>query len=117
METAVIEQTKFFVIDFDSTLAKVESLDLLCEISLEGRADKADCLKKVQDITNLGMEGKINFSESLAQRLAILQANKKHLPELIERLKANISVSFLRNKAFFESNKDQVYILSSGLGK
>jgi len=114
METAVIEQTKFFVIDFDSTLAKVESLDLLCEISLEGRADKADCLKKVQEITNLGMEGKINFSESLAQRLAILQANKKHLPELIERLKENISVSFNRNKAFFESNKDQVYILSSG---
>jgi D-3-phosphoglycerate dehydrogenase / 2-oxoglutarate reductase len=114
METAVIEQTKFFIIDFDSTLAKVESLDLLCEISLEGRPDKTERLAQVQEITNLGMEGKMSFSESLAKRLAILKANKRHIPELIEQLKNNISDSFKRNKIFFESHSDQVYILSSG---
>ena len=114
METAVTEQTKFFVIDFDSTLAKVESLDLLCEISLEGRPDKAESLHKVQEITNLGMEGKIDFANSLSKRLEILQANKRHLPELIERLKNNISDSFNRNKLFFESHRDHIYILSSG---
>ena len=114
METAVTEQTKFFVIDFDSTLAKVESLDLLCEISLEGRPDKEECMLKVQEITNLGMEGKIDFAESLAKRLEILQANKRHMPELIERLKHNISDSFNRNKIFFESHRDEIYILSSG---
>lgn len=114
METAVTEQTKFFVIDFDSTLAKVETLDLLCEISLAGRPDKESCLQQVQEITNLGMEGKINFSESLAKRLSILKANKKHIPELIERLKENISDSFKRNKIFFDKYADQIYILSSG---
>ncbi len=114
METAVTEQTKFFVIDFDSTLAKVETLDLLCEISLHGRPDKESCLKQVQEITNLGMEGKINFSESLAKRLQILKANKRHIPALIERLKDNISDSFKRNKVFFDNYADQVYILSSG---
>ncbi|HAR20779.1 MAG TPA: phosphoglycerate dehydrogenase [Cytophagales bacterium] len=114
METSLIQKKKFFIIDFDSTLAKVESLDLLCEISLEGRPDKDECLRQVQEITNLGMEGKINFSESLTKRLSILKANKRHVPELVERLKNNISDSFNRNKIFFEAHSEQVYILSSG---
>ena len=31
---------KYFVIDFDSTFTKVEALDVLGEIALEGKADK-----------------------------------------------------------------------------
>ena len=57
---------KNYIIDFDSTFIKVESLDELLEISEPGNKLKIDEVKK---ITNEGMEGKISFSESLSRRI------------------------------------------------
>ncbi|MEQ9305708.1 MAG: phosphoglycerate dehydrogenase, partial [Marinoscillum sp.] len=81
-----MENQKHFVIDFDSTFTRVEALDVLCEISLRGQDNAAESLRKIKEITDLGMEGKISFRESLEERLRILQANRSHLPELIARL-------------------------------
>lgn len=106
--------TKHFVIDFDSTFTKVEALDILGEISLEGRPDKEERLSQIKHITDRGMEGGLSFRESLEQRIALLHAHKMHLPPLIEALKKKVSTSFSRNKAFFESHSDHVYILSNG---
>ena len=105
---------KYFIFDFDSTFTKVEALDVLCEISLKGNPNKDSILREVVSITNLCMEGKISFRDSLESRLALLHANKSHIPELIAYLKQNVSVSFIRNKEFFQSHADQVYIISNG---
>ncbi len=105
---------KIIVIDFDSTFVKVESLDLLGEISLEGQNDKQARLKKISDTTNLGMNGDISFAESLAIRLSLLNASKSHLDTLTDKLKNEISPSFIRNKSFIKANASQVYIVSSG---
>ena len=64
---------KNYIIDFDSTFIKVESLDELLEISEPGNKLKID---KVKNITNEGMEGKISFSESLSRRIKLLEATK-----------------------------------------
>lgn len=109
-----MENQKHFVIDFDSTFTRVEALDVLCEISLRGQADADESLQKIKDITDLGMEGKLSLSDSLEQRLQILKANKDHLPELIARLKNQVSESFQRNKEFIKKYADQIYILSNG---
>ncbi len=105
---------KFFIIDFDSTFTQVEALDILGEISLKNVPDKKDRLKKVADITNQGMNGSSSFRESLEERLALLKANKSHLPQLVEELKKLVSKSFKRNADFFEAHHEKVYIISNG---
>ncbi|MFT6865861.1 MAG: D-3-phosphoglycerate dehydrogenase [Cyclobacteriaceae bacterium] len=109
-----MEILKHFVIDFDSTFTRVEALDVLCEISLRDHKDRDQSLNKIKEITDLGMEGKLSLRESLEQRLAILQAKKEHLPELVDRLSKQVSLSFERNKEFVRKYAHQIYIVSNG---
>lgn len=109
-----MKSDKYFVFDFDSTFTKVEALDILCEISLKGNPEKDNILKQVQDITNTCMEGNLSFRESLEKRLALLNAHKEHLTPLIDYLRENVSVSFKRNREFFETYSDNIYIISNG---
>ncbi len=105
---------KYFIIDFDSTFTKVEALDLLAEISLADRDDKWEIIQQIKHITDQGMAGQVSMRESLVERLGLLNANKKHLNVLIDRLKDLVSESIKRNKAFFESYADNILIVSSG---
>lgn len=109
-----MENSKHFVIDFDSTFTRVEALDVLGEISLKNHKNKNGALKKVKEITDLGMEGKLSFRESLEQRIETLQANRSHLPELVDKLSAQVSKSFIRNKEFIQKYANNIYIVSNG---
>lgn len=109
-----MEHQRYIVIDFDSTFTKKEAMDVLGEISLEGKPYKQEALDKIVQITNGGMDGKVSFRESLQQRVALLEASKNHLPALISRLKNLVSNSFQRNRAFFEDHADRIFIISNG---
>ncbi len=109
-----MKSTRSYVIDFDSTFTQVEALDVLGEISLANDPDKEQKLKKLEELTNQGMEGEISFRESLQQRLAILEPHKKQLPQLVEILKKKISPSFVRNRQFFKEHHEDIYIISNG---
>lgn len=111
---STVQNTKHFIIDFDSTFTKVEALDILGEISLENHPEKNERLQAIKDITDQGMEGRLSFRESLEARIELLDAKKEHLPELIKRLKGEVSESFLRNREFIKKYADQFYILSNG---
>ena len=89
-----------FVFDFDSTLTSVEGLDVLAEISLRNNPDKSIVVNKIQEITDRGIDGDISFSDSLSSRIALLNANKSQLLELIELLKTKLSNSVKANKEF-----------------
>ena len=104
----------YFIIDFDSTFTQVEALDELARISLKHHPDREIIYQKIEDLTNLAMEGKLSFSESLDARVKLLNANKGHLTELIKHLKKKVSASFHRNKLFFEKHADKVLIVSGG---
>lgn len=105
---------KYYIIDFDSTFTQVEALDVLAEISLDNSPDKNERIQKIKDITDGGMDGSLTFRESLVKRVEILDAHKNHLPELVARLKKQVSKSFKRNIDFFERHQDQVFIISNG---
>lgn len=105
---------RFFIIDFDSTLTKVEALEELATISLKNSLRKEEILSEIKNITNLGMESKISITESLAQRIKLLQANKRHIELLTKILKRKITPSFLRNKDFFKLHRENIYIISNG---
>ncbi len=106
-------KVKKFVIDFDSTFTQVEALDVLCDITCTGET-KAEKLKEIAEITDLAMNGDLSFRESLERRLELLNAKKKHLPQLVERLSQQVSKSFIRNREFLNQNNEHIYIISNG---
>lgn len=108
------KQKAYYIIDFDSTFTQVEALDELARISLKNHPDKEAIFQKIEDYTNLAMEGKLSFSESLAQRVKLLEANEDHLKQLIKHLKKKVSTSFSRNAEFFKKHADEVLIVSGG---
>lgn len=105
---------QYYIIDFDSTLTRVEALDILAEISLDKDPDKAEKLNSIKAVTEQGMAGNLGLKESIRQRIEILDADKEDIQALIPRLIDNISSSFLRNREFFTSHQDQIYIISNG---
>jgi D-3-phosphoglycerate dehydrogenase len=113
MSTKELEQLTI-VIDFDSTFTKVEGLDELARIALEGNAKQAEIVRKIREITDKGMTGNYSFADSLRDRVALLPANRSHVDQLITFLKGKISESFKRNKTFIKEHADQILIVSSG---
>jgi D-3-phosphoglycerate dehydrogenase len=105
---------KYYIIDFDSTFTQVEALDELARISLGDHPDREEIYKKIEDLTNAAMEGKLSFRESLTGRILLLEATKEHLRALVTRLKKQVSASFSRNKKFFKNHSNDVLIVSGG---
>jgi len=113
METVPLENYNI-IIDFDSTFMQVEALDELADIILKDSSDKIQTVQKIKDITNLGVDGKITFNESLSRRLGLIKIHRDHLAKLVRRLRRKVSVSFSRNKAFFKKFEGRIFIISNG---
>ncbi|WP_296638042.1 phosphoglycerate dehydrogenase [Polaribacter sp.] len=103
-----------YIFDFDSTLTRVEALDVLAEITLENNPKKEEIIQEIIDITNLGIDGEISFTESLERRIKLLEANEADLSQLITDLKKQVSSSIERNKDFFELYSNDIYVISCG---
>ncbi|MEN8798561.1 MAG: HAD-IB family phosphatase, partial [Flavobacteriaceae bacterium] len=103
-----------YVFDFDSTLTRVEALDVLAEMSLQGRRNREEVIDEIQKVTNLGIDGDISFTESLERRIRLLKAHQDHLPSLVKELRQKISKSITANKEFFEKFSDDIYVISCG---
>ena len=103
-----------YVFDFDSTLTRVEALDVLAEITLQGKSNKDEVIQEIQEITNLGIDGDISFTESLERRIRLLNAHKDNLDGLVEELRQKISKSIASNKQFFEKYSEDIYVISCG---
>ncbi|MFK5973832.1 MAG: phosphoglycerate dehydrogenase [Flavobacteriaceae bacterium] len=110
----MIEVGRKYVFDFDSTLTRVEALDVLAEMTLQGKSNKDEIIDEIQKITNLGIDGDISFTESLERRIKLLNANKSDLEGLVAELRKKISKSIESNKEFFEEFSDDIYVISCG---
>ena len=86
----------------------------MARISLQDHPDREAIYEEIERLTNLAMEGKISFRESLSGRVRLLGANREHLAKLISVLKKKVSGSFLRNKNFFKQRREEVLIGSCG---
>ena len=104
----------YYIIDFDSTIISCESLDELAAISLRDRSDRNTALSKLQDLTNLGMAGKLAFDESLRQRLELFAPTDEHIAEVVSALEHRITPSFWKNRAWLQQNADRIYVISGG---
>ncbi len=107
-------KSRFYIIDFDSTFTQVEALDELALISLQHHPERAKRLAQIEELTNAAMEGRLSFSESLHERVKLLDAHREQLDPLVSRLKKKVSASFSRNKLFFKKHASEVLIVSGG---
>lgn len=105
---------KHLIIDFDSTLVEVEALDELARLALARRADADVIVAEIARITELGMEGKLPIDESLRRRLHLLDAGSADVDAVVAVLKRRISASFRTNAAFFERNRERIFVISNG---
>lgn len=103
-----------FILDFDSTIVRVEALEELAEISLAKHPKREERMEQIRALTTQAMEGKLSFTESLRERLALLEAHRDHLDALVRRLRKNITPSFERNKAFLKKHADNIYVITGG---
>lgn len=110
----MVDAGRKYVFDFDSTLTRVEALDVLAEMTLMGKSNKDEVIAEIQKITNLGIDGDISFTESLERRIKLLNANKSDLDGLVAELRQKISKSIESNKDFFEKFSDDIYVISCG---
>ena len=110
----MVTEGRKYIFDFDSTLTRVEALDVLAEITLKDKSNKDLVLKEIQDITNLGIDGDISFTESLERRIKLLHAHKNDLVGLVEELRQKISASIEENKEFFQEYAEDIYVISCG---
>lgn len=104
----------FLIIDFDSTLIKGESLEILARISLDGHSKKEDLIKEIKKTTSAAMSGRIDFAQALKKRLSLLSLQEKHLLQAIEEIKKQITPSFFNQKSFLKKHADKIYIVSGG---
>lgn len=102
------------ILDFDSTIVQVESLDELAKIALKNHPEKDLKIQQIKDLTNAGMAGEITFESSLQQRLSILESEKKHVSQLSKCLVHEITPSFLAHKDWIRTHADSIQVFSGG---
>ena len=102
------------IIDFDSTIIGLETLEYLASISLYNNNQKNEIIKKISHYTNLAMNGEITFEESLDIRLNLMGITKSHINKAIDGLSDKLDSTFLDNIDFLKEYLDDIYIVSGG---
>ena len=107
-------KTPTFLIDFDSTLVKLETLEVLADIALEGAPDGHERFCAIRQLTARAMNGELPIEAVFAERLELLQATREQLYLVVERLQQNVSDSFLGNQPFLAQHAEQIHVVSNG---
>ena len=103
-----------YVFDFDSTISKEEALEEFANMILENHSQREEIIKEIEYITNLGIDKKITFTESLKRRLSLFNARKEDIQRFLDNKRLSLSQSVMENVEFFHENKDNIYIISGG---
>lgn len=103
-----------YIIDFDSTLVTIESLDELITLSIQSDPNRDAKLAELAEITNQGMAGEIGFDESLRRRVAIASPHRHELEQILNKLSQSLSPSALRHVEWFKNHRDNIYVISGG---
>jgi len=102
------------IFDFDSTIIGLESLDEIAKEFLKKHPEKEKISQKIEQITDLGMVGKIDFNESLRRRVELINPSKKQIQNSLKKIEKSISKSFLENKKWIQKNREDLFVISGG---
>jgi D-3-phosphoglycerate dehydrogenase len=99
------------IFDFDSTIIQSESLDELARIVLKNDKKKMEAF---EEITNRGMRGELDFSQSLVRRIDSIAATRLDVSSLIQLLKSSVSPSIEYLKLILADTRENCYVVSGG---
>ena len=102
------------ILDFDSTIVELETIEVLADFSLKKNPEKNKIYNKIKDMTNLAMSGKLSFAKALSKRISLLEANKTDVNKTINFLKEKVSYSFIKNLSYFNKYNKNCFIVSGG---
>ncbi len=102
-----------YILDFDSTLVSVESLDELARMVMTG-TDAKQKMAHFTELTNQCVDGRLTIDESLQRRLALLNVTRDDVKRFAEELKDAITDSALECEDWFSDNADAIYVVSHG---
>ncbi|WP_428149493.1 phosphoglycerate dehydrogenase [Brevundimonas sp.] len=102
------------IFDFDSTLVRIETLEALADIALEGHVDAVWIRAQIASLTDRAMAGEVDFGDALRSRLAMLPLTRAHVQALADRILDEGTPSVRRNLRFFNENAASIIILSGG---
>ena len=102
------------IFDFDSTLLRLETIEVLADFALKGNSQKEMILDEIKKTTSLAMSGKILFSVALKRRISLLNINKTHVKETAQFLETKLSKSFHENIHLFKKNINNCFVISGG---
>lgn len=100
--------------DFDSTIVTKESLDEVIAHALATSPNKTELVEKVEEITNLGMEGKLAFTESLERRFAVIPLSRTHFEYVGHMLLEHVTLGMEELFAELREKNISTYIISGG---
>lgn len=107
-------QTHHFFFDFDSTVVTLESLDEAIKLTLDDHPKKDQIVLEMEAVTNASMGGRLDFTESLSQRLELAKIPQKNFQQVAEILTQNITPGIPDIFKTIESLGHKIWIISGG---
>lgn len=103
-----------FLFDFDSTIVTVETLDELLKKALAHHPKKEQLSAEIEAITNAGMNGELDFRESLWRRIQTANIHQEHIDSLASELLRGITKNIPESISLLLAAKHHVAIVSGG---
>ncbi len=100
--------------DFDSTVITKETLDEVIASALKNHPDRDELVANVETITRLGMEGKLDFKESVSRRLKVVPISKSLLEETGRAMLVEVTPGMPEVFEWLRSADHTIYIASGG---
>lgn len=100
--------------DFDSTIVSKETLDETVARALSAHPERERIVREIEDITRLGMEGKLDFTESVRRRLEVVPITRSHLEETGLAMKDALTPGIEDVFTWLKDQGHPTYIVSGG---
>lgn len=105
---------RLIAFDVDSTLLRVESLDMALEAALSALPDAVDAKKRLHDITNAGMAGRMALRDSLEARLQLASLDRAMVARIAEDLRKRVTPGMASLLRQLRSQGDELHAVSGG---
>lgn len=106
--------SRLIAFDVDSTLLRVESLDTALEAALRAHPDGAAARKRLHDITNAGMTGRMALRESLEARLELASLDRSGVESVAQLLRKRVTPGMASLLGRLRARGDGLHAISGG---
>lgn len=106
--------TRLIAFDVDSTLLRVESLDTALEAAFASLADPELARKRLHEITNAGMSGRMALRDSLEARLKLAGLDREIVDRIAEQLRQRVTPGMSQLLRKLRARGDTLHAVSGG---